>query len=224
MAGGVGARMGAGKPKQMISLQEKPILVHTLQKFLDFDPGCMLCVVLHESLMEEWENTRKRWFPDLPQTQLMACEGGEHRTNSVANGLEQLSGALKETPALVGIHDAVRPFVSLETLQETYQTAQEKGNAVACVPVKSSLRRKTDTGSEAVDRSVYYHVQTPQVFPLSTLLDHYRNRPHDLFTDDASLAEAMGASIHLTSGGYDNIKITTPEDLAIAEIILRKGV
>ena len=214
--------MGAGKPKQMIELDGKPILVHTLQKFLKFRPDCTLCVVLHASLLADWNAFREKWFPGIAATQITACEGGVQRTNSVANGLEQLAKLVSSTPALVGVHDAVRPFVTLETLEAAYQQAESAGNAVACVPVKSSMRKKTESGSVAIDRSSYFHVQTPQVFWLETLLDYYRRRPGDAFTDDAGLAEAMGAEIHITSGGYDNIKITTPEDLAIAEIIYAK--
>lgn len=222
MAGGIGARMGAGKPKQMIELDGKPILVHTLQKFLTFRADCTLCVVLHASLLAEWDAFREKWFPGIEPTQITACEGGAQRTNSVANGLEHLANQLSGDPALVGVHDAVRPFVTLETLEAAYKQAKTSGNAVACVPVKSSMRKKTESGSEAIDRSAYYHVQTPQVFWLETLLDYYRRRPGDTFTDDAGLAEAMGAAIQITAGGYDNIKITTPEDLAIAEIIYAK--
>ncbi|MCB9235410.1 MAG: 2-C-methyl-D-erythritol 4-phosphate cytidylyltransferase [Bacteroidia bacterium] len=213
--------MGGGRPKQLLELAGKPILVHTLERFLEFDPQLVACVVLHESLLAGWEEFISQYFTPESRQRILATSGGAERTASVQNGLNALKNSGAEPYGLVAIHDAVRPFVTREMLSNAFQVAKNQGNAVVCVPVKSSLRRKTEQGSEAVDRSLFYHVQTPQIFGLEDISLAYSTRPHDRFTDDASLAEWAGQQIHLCEGTYDNIKITTPEDLALGEIILK---
>ncbi|HEX2898620.1 MAG TPA: 2-C-methyl-D-erythritol 4-phosphate cytidylyltransferase, partial [Bacteroidia bacterium] len=125
--------------------------------------------------------------------------------------------------ALVAIHDGVRPFINARILSEGFALAEEKGNAVASVPVKSSMRMKTDTGSKAVERDMFYHVQTPQIFYLDEILTCYNDRGNAVFTDDASLAEQHGMTIQMYMGSYDNLKITTPEDIPLAERLLERG-
>lgn len=214
--------MGSELPKQLIPLGEKPIIVHTLERFLRFDPQLIACVVLHASLISDWPSFVQKHFPEAMGKRIVHCAGGSERTTSVQNGLNTLEkeGAMPES--LVAIHDAVRPFVRRKMLLEAYTTAEEKGNAVVCVAVKSSLRQKIGEGSQAVDRSLYFQVQTPQVFKFSNIWAAYAQRPHDRFTDDASLAEWAGQPVHLCEGSYQNIKVTTLEDLIVAEIILKK--
>jgi 2-C-methyl-D-erythritol 4-phosphate cytidylyltransferase len=220
VAGGTGTRLGANMPKQMLPLRGKPILAHTLSVFLDFHPDLQLCTVLHASILPDWPQFLHQNFPKIAHSRLHACAGGPERTESVHLGLELLAGLAGKEPALVAIHDGVRPFIDRRMLAEGYALAWEKGNAVAGVPVKSSLRRLTDSGSKAIDRSQFFHVQTPQIFHLDEILKCYINRDSAAYTDDAGLAEAQGMNIHLYPGSYDNIKITTPEDLVMAERIL----
>lgn len=222
VAGGAGLRMGADRPKQVLLLAGRPILVHTLQGFLDLSPELRACIVLHPDLLEAWGVFARQWFTEKDISRIMVTAGGENRTESVHNGLTALSKNGESLNSPVAIHDAVRPFIRQEQLERAFAQCRTSGSAVTAVPVKSSLRRRTDGGSEAVDRSLYFHVQTPQIFPLGMILDCYEKMPDGIFTDDASLAEACGISVHLCEGSYDNIKITTPEDMALAEQIMKR--
>lgn len=204
----------------MVPLLGKPILVHTLDRFLDFDSEMKICVVLHPSLLAEWPGLVQDHFSLEQAARLSACEGGADRSESVHNGLKSLDALGVAPKALVAIHDGVRPIITSNFLNRGFQIAHQKGNATAAVPVKSSLREATDHGSKAVDRSRFFHVQTPQIFSLGEIMRIYAERPEGPFTDDASLAEAKGIAIHLFEGSYDNLKITTPEDLAIATQLL----
>ncbi len=224
MAGGTGTRLGAGQPKQMLPLFGKPIMAHTLERFLAFDPDLLVVAVLHPSLLDTWPHFLKENFSQLSSSHLLACSGGAERTESVFHGLELLEKMNFPPDGLVAIHDAVRPFIDQEILTTGFSLAAEKGNAVASVPVKSSLRMVTDTGSRAIDRSQYYHVQTPQIFQFGVVIDCYRQiMGSGTYTDDASVVEACGRNIHLFPGSYNNIKITTPEDLVIAERLVEQG-
>ena len=223
MAGGTGKRMGSSVPKQLIPLNGVPILVHTVQRFFNYRSDIFIGLALHPQVAPIWEALAIEHFSEKERSQMVICPGGAERTDSVCNGLQTLAdhaAAHGWEHALVAIHDGVRPFVSNEMLEAAYRTAQHKGSAVVSVPVKSSMRKKAGTGSIAIDRSEYFHVQTPQVFHLEKILSLYLDRPATPFTDDASLAEAMGMEIHLSEGSYNNIKITTQEDLVIAERLL----
>lgn len=222
MAGGTGTRLGAGFPKQMLPLAGRPILAHTLDRLLEFDPRMLIVSVLHSSLLATWQEFVRAYFPMPYHSQLLSVEGGAERTQSVHKGLQFLKDLGVGDQGMVAITDGVRPFIDAEMLGRGFAQASEKGNAVAAVPVKSSLRMMTEEGSKAIDRSLFFHVQTPQIFKLGEILGAYENAPEGVFTDDASLAEATGIPIHLFQGTYDNIKITTLEDLPIAEELLRK--
>ncbi len=223
VAGGTGTRMGHELPKQFIHLADKPIIIHTVEKFLRYDAQLVMVVVLHASTQAFWQTAKEEFLSPTDQQRVFACVGGSSRTESVANGLSRLRQAITEREdSLVAIHDAVRPFVSFAMLDDAYSLASSHGAAVCCVPVKSSIREQTETGSQAVDRSRFFHVQTPQTFVLNSLYQAYQTRPHDSFTDDASLYEAAGGKVEICKGSYDNIKLTTPEDLFVAESILKK--
>ena len=224
MAGGTGTRLAVGMPKQMFPLFGKPIMAHTIEKFLAFDQELLVMAVLHPSLLHTWTDFVGEFFPDHPSDRLRACAGGAERTHSVYNGLCALGEAGFPDSGYVAIHDAVRPFINDEILSQGFDLAMEKGNAVAGVPVKSSLRMLTDEGSQAIDRSKFFHVQTPQIFSLGEITQCYREQmDQGKFTDDASVAEASGKQIHLFTGSYDNIKITTPEDLVMAERLIERA-
>lgn len=223
VAGGTGTRMGAGLPKQMLPLHGRAVLAHTIDRFLDFDATMQVVVVLHPSLADGWPAFLGEHFAAGAAARIHICLGGAERSVSVHNGLAHVQGLTAGAKALVAIHDAVRPFVNARILAEGFGLAAQKGNAVAAVAVKSSMRMLTPTGSQAVDRELYYHVQTPQIFWLDEILDGYQRRGDETFTDDASLGERHGMNIQLYTGSYDNLKITTPDDLIVAERIWERG-
>jgi 2-C-methyl-D-erythritol 4-phosphate cytidylyltransferase len=223
VAGGTGTRMGAGLPKQMLPLKERAVLAHAIDRFIEFDPAMQVIVVLHPTLADGWSAFLDWHFSPSVAAQIHICLGGAERSESVQNGLQLIAELVAEGQALVAIHDAVRPFVNKRMLSEGFALAEEKGNAVACVAVKSSMRKRTAEGSQAIDRSDFYHVQTPQIFYLDQILRCYLERGEALFTDDASLAESQGMMIQMYLGSYDNLKITTPDDLIVAERILERG-
>jgi 2-C-methyl-D-erythritol 4-phosphate cytidylyltransferase len=221
VAGGTGTRLGAGMPKQMLPLQGRPILAHTLDRFLAYDPTLVTVTVLHASLYADWDAFITTHFPAEAHARLRACPGGAERTDSVQAGLQCLHTALGTDEALVAIHDAVRPFIDREMLDRGFSLAAIHGNATAAVPVKSSLRVLTPQGSQAIDRSQYFHVQTPQMFRLGEIIDCYLARDvQRVYTDDAGLAEDQGMHIQLFDGSYDNLKVTTLEDLLLAEQLM----
>lgn len=214
VAGGSGSRMGTEIPKQFLLLAGKPILMHTIQAFQDFDPKAEIIVVLPEDQQEYWKNLCLALNFDLNH---QVVSGGESRFHSVRNGLAKI-----ETSGIVFIHDGVRPLVNTETLSGCLKTAEECGNAIPVLLVTESLRKTEGETSISVDRSLYFSVQTPQTFQCSQILEAFRQDFDPAFTDDASVAEKAGFRIHLVEGNRENIKITTPVDLVFAEALLSK--
>jgi 2-C-methyl-D-erythritol 4-phosphate cytidylyltransferase len=219
VAGGTGTRMGSPKPKQFLRLNQYSILVETLNRFLDWNPEILPAIVSYPEVLEELNTLLDKEVPAEIRNKILICPGGNTRTVSVWNGIQLVHTALQGENAWVAIHDAVRPLVSSELLDNNQQIATEKGNAVACVPVTNSLRKITPEGTVAVNREEYFLVQTPQTFRLKDIYQWLKNRPHDQFTDEASLAEYFGATVNLSPGSYQNIKITTPADLYLARYI-----
>lgn len=213
VAGGVGSRMGAEVPKQFIELAGKPILLWTIQRFLDFDHEMELVLVLPSSQFERWQQISER-FQVTGKIRLVS--GGKTRFQSVKNGLDVISD-----DGIVFIHDGVRPLVSFETLQRCFQTAHKKGNALPVAPLVESLRQIKGQESQHVDRSQFRLVQTPQTFQTALIKKAYQQPESDFFTDDASVCEATGIPIHLVDGNPENIKITNPMDLRVAEALLK---
>ena len=216
VAGGKGERMGSETPKQFLPVAGKPLLMHTLQVFHATDPSIELILVLPELHFATWGNLCEEYnFEVMHQV----VNGGSMRFESVYNGLQSIDG----DEGLVAIHDGVRPLVTSRIITETYRVAGENGNAVAAVRSKDSLRLVVDGVSRAVNREDYYLVQTPQTFRLSGIRKAYASAAHNRFTDDAAVAEAHGETIRLVEGDYRNIKITTPEDLLLAELLISRG-
>lgn len=213
VAGGSGQRMQSQTPKQFLLLGNKPILQHTLEAFHAFDPTIHLILVLPAEQIAHWKELRQAHQCLCPHA---IIEGGQSRFQSVKQGL-----FLVPPEAVVAIHDGVRPFIDGNTLKEGYDLATEKGSAIATVPLKESLRKLTVESSQAVDRSEFCLVQTPQVFQAKQIKQAYRQVENPRFTDCASVAEAAGQAVSLYSGTYQNIKITTPEDLLWAESFLK---
>ena len=212
VAGGSGSRMQNNTPKQFLLLGGKPVLLHTLEAFHHYNPAINIILVLPPSQTARWKELKKEHNCRVPHA---VAEGGESRFRSVKNGL-----ALVPMEAVVAIHDGVRPFVSPEMLREGFATAMETGSAIATVPLKESVRELLAEGSIAKDRSRYCLVQTPQTFQAGIIKKAYRTPESPQFTDCASVAEADGNKVSLISGSYQNIKITTPEDLLLAEMLI----
>lgn len=210
VAGGSGSRMKSDIPKQFIEVGGLPILMHTLKKFKEAEPEIELILVLPKSQFEYWNQLCEK-YPTVPH---QLVKGGNTRFQSGLNGLKTI-----ENEGLVAIHDGVRPFVSAEIIQESFKVANEKGTAVVSVPSKDSVR----VNGQAIDRSTVRLIQTPQTFQISLIKKAFETEELSTFTDDASVAEHAGFTINLIEGSYENIKITTPEDLQWAEIILEKG-
>ena len=208
VAGGIGERMKSEIPKQFIEIAGKPILMHTIERFLDFDESIEIIVVLPENQLRFWSDLQKKYSFSVPHT---LVKGGESRFYSVKNGLEFF-----DEPGLVAIHDGVRPFVSIETIKRCFETAERLGNAIPVISPSDSLRMITENGNEPVDRTKIKLIQTPQVFRTDLIRNAYRQDYLREFTDDAMVLERTGEKINLVEGNRENIKITNPEDLLIA--------
>lgn len=214
VAGGKGMRMGKDLPKQFLPIDGTPILMHTLQAFYDYDPSMTLIVVLPSDQQAYWSKLCGDYHFTIPH---VVVKGGDTRFHSVKNGLSCIKGE-----GLVAVHDGVRPFVHCDTIDRCFAVALESGAAVPVVEVVDSLRKVEDEESNAVSRREYRIVQTPQVFDISLLKEAYK-QPYTVdFTDDASVVEAYGRKISLVEGNRENIKITSPFDLVIAEAFLNK--
>jgi len=213
VAGGSGLRMGTPLPKQFLELCAKPVLMHTIQRFFDFDPQCELILVLPTTQQEFWSQLCQKHSFFLSH---QIAPGGETRFHSVQNGLKLIQGE-----GIVFIHDGVRPLVSEQTLGRCFETAQKYGNALPVLPVNESLRKKEGHQNYAVDRSLYFFVQTPQTFHTEQILKSFAQPYEPAFTDDATVVEKAGFQIHLVEGNPENIKITTPTDLMMAEAFMK---
>lgn len=212
VAGGSGSRMGTEIPKQFLKIRGIPVLMHTIQNFYDFDKSLQLILVLPADEILTWNELCRQYHFDI-QHEVIA--GGEIRFQSVKNGL-----SLATECELIAVHDGVRPLVSPETLTRCFSCAAEKGTAIPVLPANESVREGSMSESVPVDRSRYFLVQTPQVFKASILLNSYNQTFIPEFTDDASVVEHDGISVQMVMGNRENIKITFPEDLIIAEHFL----
>lgn len=219
LAAGEGSRFGAGLPKQFVELDGRPMLWRSLKAFAAESPATRLVLVLHPGYFAEWDILQAS-LPAEERLDVLLCAGGRSRLESVANGLSRIVEEGAEGDALVAVHDAARPLLSVGMIGRGWECCLENGSAVPVVKVTDSLRRLTPDGSHAVDRSEYVAVQTPQVFPLDTLRRAYAQQWRDSFTDDASVVESLGIMPALYEGDYYNIKITNPLDIEIAKTLL----
>ena len=211
VAGGKGLRMGADLPKQFLTIGGKPVLMRTLEAFYAYNPAVRIVLVLPCDQQDYWQKLCREHGFSLPH---MVADGGETRFHSVRNGLR-----LVEAPGWVAVHDGVRPFVSQEVIARCFRLAAEKRAVVPVVPVVETLRQIEGDSSRTVSRDAYRLVQTPQVFDSALLKEAYAQPYTPAFTDDASVVEAMGVPVYLTEGNRENIKITTPFDLKVAEAL-----
>ena len=213
VAGGSGTRMKREMPKQFIPIAGKPILMHTLKAFEQVKLGIEIILVLPKGQMEDWKNLCTQYHFEVPH---QITHGGDSRFQSVKNGLRQIDHEV----GLVAIHDGVRPLVNSQIILNAFETAEQKGNAVAAVPLKDAIRQVVADENKVLNRKEYRLIQTPQAFRLHQIKAAFRRDDNPAFTDDATVLEATGEKINLIEGSYRNIKITTPEDLALAEALL----
>ncbi len=212
VGGGSGTRMGTEIPKQFLLLKGKPVVMHTIQAFQQSDLKPEIILVLNVDFYPYWEKLCNDFNFSIPH---QLVRGGTNRFNSVKNGLKAVKGK-----ALVAIHDAVRPLVSNDLITRCYREAELNGNAVSAIPATDSVRKLTNGFSERLNRNEVFLVQTPQTFQSALLKKAYTQPCREEFTDDAAVVERAGASINLVAGEKLNFKLTFPEDLKVAELIL----
>lgn len=213
VAGGSGTRMGGDVPKQFQLLKGKPVLWHTIRAFTGTYEDIQLILVLPETHLDKGEQIAK----EFPLQRIRITAGGDTRFQSVKNGLQ-----LVDAHALVFVHDGVRCLVSSQLIRRCAEAALEKGNAIPAIAATDTIRIKTPSGHTVVDRNEVYFIQTPQTFFSDVLKQAYEQPYQESFTDEASVAEKKGVIINLVEGEENNIKITRPLDLVVAERLLEE--
>ncbi|HEY0245370.1 MAG TPA: 2-C-methyl-D-erythritol 4-phosphate cytidylyltransferase [Mucilaginibacter sp.] len=216
VAGGSGSRMQSALPKQFLLLDGTPVLMHTLRAFEQSSYQPQIILVLPADFHAYWQQLCIDYNFHIPH-QLVT--GGETRFHSVKSGLDLIES---HADAVIAVQDAVRPLTSVQIIDNAYTHTAEKGNAIVAVKSRDSVRQVKNNQSACLLRDEIYLVQTPQTFQLAQLKKAYEQPYHAKFTDDASVVEETGIKINLVEGSYRNIKITFPEDIAIAELLLKQ--
>jgi len=206
--------MNSDIPKQFLELAGLPVILHSIYSFIKFDPSLELVIALPVNYFSYWHDLCEKYSFTYAHS---LAEGGETRFLTVKKAL-----ALIPDDRIVAIHDAVRPLVSYNTIETGYRDALTFGNAIPVIPVNESIRWSEGKKNQTVDREHLRIVQTPQVFESSLIKRAYNRITDDSFTDDASVLEAMGETIRLFEGNRENIKITHPDDLLIAQALMKQ--
>lgn len=215
VAGGSGSRMRSAVPKQFLLLNGLPVLMHTIQAFHQARSKPQIILVIPADSHIYWNDLCKQYNFTIPH---QLVNGGATRFHSVKNGLATIA----DDNTVIAIQDAVRPLTSTQIIDNSYAQAFQIGNAVTAVKSRDSIRQVKNGASASLLRDEIYLVQTPQTFQYSQLKKAYEQDHNEGFTDDASVVEATGEAIHILDGNYQNIKITFPEDIAIAELLLKQ--
>lgn len=205
LAGGQGVRMQSTIPKQFLEIDGKAIIIHTIEKFIEYDPSIQLVIILPIDHIKYWENLKKSF---LTNHSIILTTGGVTRSQSVRAGLKKIANY-----GLVAIHDAVRPFVSIKTISDSFKSAEEHGSGVATVELIDSIREVVINRSVARNRNNFRLIQTPQTFQIKKIKSAYEKIISNKHSDDASLYEAAGFEVNMIEGTQNNIKITIPEDI-----------
>ena len=213
VAGGIGSRMESSIPKQFLLLKGKPVLMHTIEKFIAFDASLDIIVTLPENQTQTWANLCEQYNFEHKHTVVV---GGHTRFQSVYNAL----GNVSENCKIIAVHDGVRPLINVETIKKCFDLAQEQGSAVPILQINESIRRIDENASEPVNRDGIYIVQTPQIFQKNIIMQAYNQTYVPEFTDDASVVEKSGIKVKFIAGHRENIKITFPDDIVFAEKFL----
>ena len=206
--------MGSDIPKQFLPIGGKPVLMRTLERFRAYSPTLHIILVLPEAQQDYWHQLCKEYCFDV---EYQLANGGETRFHSVQHGLALIPD---DAEGVVGVHDGVRPFPSIDVIKNCYETARTKKAVIPVIPVVETVRHLEGETSVTVPRNEYRLVQTPQCFDIQLLKAANRQPYNDGFTDDASVVEAFGFAITLVEGNRENIEITTPYDLKIAEVLI----
>lgn len=221
VAGGKGLRMGTDIPKQFLPIGDKPVLMRTLERFREYAADLQIILVLPKAQQNYWRELCQQYNFDVEYT---LANGGETRFHSVQNGLALVPD---DAEGVVGVHDGVRPFPSVEVIRNCYETARTAKAVIPVIPIVETVRHLVSESnvqrSITVPRGDYRLVQTPQTFDIQLLKAANRQPYNDGFTDDASVVEAYGFDITLVEGNRENIKITTPFDMTIAEALLNNN-
>lgn len=214
VAGGKGLRMGSDIPKQFLPIGGKPVLMRTLERFRAYSADLQIILVLPEAQQDYWRQLCEEYHFDV---EYQLANGGQTRFHSVQNGLALVPD---DAEGVVGVHDGVRPFPSIEVIKNCYETARTAKAVIPVIPVVETVRHLEKESSVTVPRDEYKLVQTPQTFDIQLLKAANCQPYNDGFTDDASVVESYGHEITLVEGNRENIKITTPYDLKIAEVLI----
>ena len=214
VAGGKGLRMGTDIPKQFLPIGGKPVLMRTLERFREYSADLQIILVLPKAQQDYWQELCQEY--DF-RVEYQMTDGGETRFHSVQHGLALIPD---NAEGVVGVHDGVRPFPSIDVIRNCYKTARKKKAVIPVIPIVETVRHLQDETSVTVPRGDYRLVQTPQTFDIQLLKAANRQPYNDGFTDDASVVEAFGFDVTLVEGNRENIKITTPYDLKIAEVLI----
>ena len=215
MAGGKGLRMGSDIPKQFLPIGGKPVLMRTIERFHAYSKDLQIILVLPEAQQDYWKELCKEYHFEV---KYLLANGGQTRFHSVQNGLALVPD---DAQGVVGVHDGVRPFPSIMVIRRCYETARTAKAVIPVIPVVETVRHLEGEGSVTVPRGDYRLVQTPQTFDIQLLKAANRQPYNDGFTDDASVVESYGHAITLVEGNRENIKITTPYDIVVAEAIIQ---
>ena len=224
VAGGSGTRFGAELPKQFLELGGKPVLMRTIEAFwenrdgsFDDNPALEIVVTLPQGQMALWRQLCDKYGFAVPHR---VVAGGESRWHSVKNALDSIVDIADVD--VIAVHDGVRPLATADLIHRVMDAARRDGAAIPVVPLNDSVRQVAGDASHALDRSSLRAVQTPQAFDARLLLDAYCQPFDPTFTDDASVVERAGHSVTLVDGDPQNLKITRPMDLALAEYLLKR--
>lgn len=214
VAGGKGLRMGSDIPKQFLPIGGKPVLMRTLERFREYSAELQIILVLPENQQDYWLQLCQKYHSEV---KYQLANGGQTRFHSVQNGLALVPD---DADGVVGVHDGVRPFPSIDVIQNCYEAARTAKAVIPVIPVVETVRHLEGDSSVTVPRGDYRLVQTPQTFDIQLLKAANRQPYNDGFTDDASVVESYGHTITLVEGNRENIKITTPYDIVVAEAII----
>lgn len=216
VAGGKGLRMGGDIPKQFLPVNGRPVLMRTLERFREYDEDINIILVLPKAQQDYWRKLCTEYDFHIPH---QIADGGATRFHSVQNGLKLIPDTAQ---GIVGVHDGVRPFVSTDVIRHCYEAARTCKAVIPVTPVVETLRHINADGSgDNVLRSDYRLVQTPQTFDIQLLKQANKQQYRESFTDDASVVEGIGQKVTMVEGNRENIKITTPFDLVIAEALCK---
>ena len=215
VAGGKGLRMGSDIPKQFLPIGGKPVLMRTLERFREYSKELNIILVLPEAQQDYWQELCKKYNFEV---EYQLANGGQTRFHSVQNGLALVPD---DAEGVVGVHDGVRPFPAVEVIRNCYEAARTAKAVIPVIPVVETVRHLEGEGSVTVPRGDYRLVQTPQTFDIQLLKAANRQPYNDGFTDDASVVESYGHAITLVEGNRENIKITTPYDIVVAEALCK---